>query len=246
MNVKEFSFEFDILFNNIMSGSAPGLNEYEKSVFLTQAQEEILKNYFTPKGNKYSEGINESPKRLIDFSVITIVAKLPGTTATDSFFKNTKIYTRPTNIFLPLSFKLRDNKANELIVVPITDKEIERLNSKPYKEPFKGYGYLVNNSTTNKNYEVIVGKSEIKKEYFMYLRYIKYPTPIILADLSTVETEFGLAANTLSINGIRIATDCKLSTEIHRDILDRAVNLAKLHFEGDPQGIVQYSESKSE
>lgn len=35
MNNKEFSREFDILYNNIMSNSAPGLNEYEKSVFLT-------------------------------------------------------------------------------------------------------------------------------------------------------------------------------------------------------------------
>ena len=38
MTTQEFSNEFDILYNNIMSNSAPGLNEYEKSIFLTQAQ----------------------------------------------------------------------------------------------------------------------------------------------------------------------------------------------------------------
>ena len=51
----EFSNEFDVLYNNIMSNAAPGLNEYEKSVFLTKGQEEIVKNYFNPKGNKYGE-----------------------------------------------------------------------------------------------------------------------------------------------------------------------------------------------
>lgn len=49
MTTQEFSSEFDILYNNIMSNAAPGLDEYEKSVFLTKAQEEILKNYFNPK-----------------------------------------------------------------------------------------------------------------------------------------------------------------------------------------------------
>ena len=46
MTIKEFSDEFDTLYNNIMSNQAPGIDEYEKSVFLTRAQEEIIKNYF--------------------------------------------------------------------------------------------------------------------------------------------------------------------------------------------------------
>ena len=55
MTANEFSQEFDILYNNIASNQAPGLTEYEKSVFLTKAQDEIIKNYFTgkPNGNKY-------------------------------------------------------------------------------------------------------------------------------------------------------------------------------------------------
>ena len=46
MTAEEFSQEFDILYNNIASNQAPGLTEYEKSVFLTKAQDEIIKNYF--------------------------------------------------------------------------------------------------------------------------------------------------------------------------------------------------------
>ena len=58
MTTQEFSNEFDVLYNNIMSNQAPGLDEYEKSVFLTKAQSEVLKNYFNPKGNKYQEAVS--------------------------------------------------------------------------------------------------------------------------------------------------------------------------------------------
>lgn len=73
MTNSEFSTEFDVLFNNITSNQAPGLDEYEKSVFLTKAQDEILKAYFNPKGNKFLEGYDDNPRRQIDFSMITTV-----------------------------------------------------------------------------------------------------------------------------------------------------------------------------
>lgn len=34
---EEFSNEFDVLYNNISSNQAPGLDQYEKSVFFTRA-----------------------------------------------------------------------------------------------------------------------------------------------------------------------------------------------------------------
>lgn len=52
MTVEEFSDQFDILYNNITSNQAPGLDEYEKSIFLTRAQEDIVKGYFDPLLNK--------------------------------------------------------------------------------------------------------------------------------------------------------------------------------------------------
>ena len=47
MTIKEFSDEFDILYNNINSNQAPGLNDYEKSIFLTKAQEELILSYYS-------------------------------------------------------------------------------------------------------------------------------------------------------------------------------------------------------
>lgn len=66
----EFSNEFDVLYNNITSNQAPGLDEYEKSVFLTKAQDEIVKAYFNPRLNKTQEGFDGNEKRQIDFSMI--------------------------------------------------------------------------------------------------------------------------------------------------------------------------------
>lgn len=70
MTNTEFSNEFDILYNSITSNQAPGLDEYEKSVFLTKAQDEIIKAYFNPRSNKTQEGFDGSEKRQIDFSMI--------------------------------------------------------------------------------------------------------------------------------------------------------------------------------
>ena len=70
MTLPEFSDQFDVLYNNITSNQAPGLNEYEKSVFLTKAQNEIVKNYFSAnsKGNTLGQGFDDSAKRQADFS----------------------------------------------------------------------------------------------------------------------------------------------------------------------------------
>lgn len=75
----EFSNEFDVLYNNITSNQAPGLDEYEKSVFLTKAQDEIVKAYFNPKTNKVHEGFDGNEKRQIDFSMIMRSATFKNT-----------------------------------------------------------------------------------------------------------------------------------------------------------------------
>jgi hypothetical protein len=76
MTTVEFSSEFDVLYNNIMSNSAPGLDEYEKSVFLTAAQKELVLNHFNLQGNKYREGFDNSPKRQMDFSELVTTASI--------------------------------------------------------------------------------------------------------------------------------------------------------------------------
>lgn len=82
MTAEEMDNMFDVLYNNITSNQAPGLNAYEKSVFLTKGQDEILKNYFNPKskGNNTQEGFDGNTKRQVDFSMLTTVAITSSTT----------------------------------------------------------------------------------------------------------------------------------------------------------------------
>ncbi len=83
MTITEFSDQFDVLYNNITSNQAPGLNEYEKSLFLTKAEKEIVKNYFTAnsKGNNLGQGFDDSAKRQADFSILMKTAHCMKKTA---------------------------------------------------------------------------------------------------------------------------------------------------------------------
>lgn len=70
MDNNEILNRFDVLYNNIMSDKAPGLDAYEKSVFWNKATLEVLKNHINPKGNKYTEGFDGSSKRQVEFSTL--------------------------------------------------------------------------------------------------------------------------------------------------------------------------------
>lgn len=75
MTSLEFSNEFEVLFNNVMSNQSPGIDEYEKSLLLTKAELELVKNHFNLKGNKYQEGYDDSAKRQYDFSTLNTVKR---------------------------------------------------------------------------------------------------------------------------------------------------------------------------
>lgn len=145
MTAPEFSSEFDVLYNNVMSNSASSVDEYEKSLFLTQAQEEIVKNYFNPSGNKYGQGFDDSVKRQVDFSELLETAT-SGTGGTITSTTSPSIDLRAVSYLLPSNVLLILNETAKLTiggksyitqVVPIHYAEYTRLMSKPYKEPLK-------------------------------------------------------------------------------------------------------------
>ena len=141
MTNQEFSNEFDVLYNNITSNQATGLDEYEKSVFLTKAQDEIIKSYFNPRLNKTQEGFDGNERRQIDFSMI---------------LKSEVIY--PTKIVRSRNFELStytgDKYNNEQL------KNIELTFTVPYnKIPVKVNNVSINNDTVSiyvdKPYELL-------------------------------------------------------------------------------------------
>lgn len=238
MTTQEFSSEFDILYNNIMSNAAPGLDEYEKSVFLTKAQEEILKNYFNPKGNKYQEGFDDNEKRQIDFSSLVTVITIPSYSNSQYIRMDDRslLFLMPNDMLFALNevCEITENNINRLVnVVPISFIEYSRLISKPYKRPLKNQCWRLISSSSEKDrvFELILPFGSIVPGSYR-IRYISRPAPIILVDLSTEYPG-------LSINGITSVTECELDPSIHYEILQRAVELAKSTYTGDLRTMVE-------
>lgn len=253
MTNQEFSNEFDILYNNIMSNQAPGLDEYEKSVFLTKAQDEIVKSYFNPKLNKVQEGFDNSERRQIDFSMIIKTVKATKITNDSGLIRlypneGSELYQIPEKImmFINESLKVtRDGNSISLVIIPLNYKEYNRLMTKPYKRPIKNQAWRLNiDSTSDSNkpiVEIVAGYGDTIVDYT--IRYVKRPQAIILADLEGV-----------SIDGESNEQPCELDPILHHEILQRAVELAKAAYTGDlnsqlalgvnsetPMGIVQPS-----
>lgn len=231
MNVTEFSNEFDILYNNSMSNAAPGINEYEKSVFLTKAQDELIKNYYEPDGNKYKKGLDDSLKRQVDFSELIKVSagelntKAPSVT----FDKRAKIFDLPIDLLLPIN-EIVETDSGIKQVLSINYEDYTRLMSRPYKEPLKYQAWRLNTTSSGRmSVEVIINSNDTIKEY--KVRYVRRPKPIITVDLSS---EYG----DLTINGEGDVSECELNPIIHQEILQRAVELAKVAYTGDVTALI--------
>lgn len=226
MTNSEFSNQFDVLYNNVMSNQAPGLDEYEKSVFLTKAQDEIVKAYFNPKGNKYLEGFDGNETRQIDFSMLMKTATV--TTFSNSVFDGrttgVKSITLPTDVLSFVNEKLqvtREGSTEVLSVVPISYAEYSLKMSKPYKRPLHYQAWrLIDNTSGTRTADLIAGPNDTLSKYTA--RYVKKPRAIRLINFEGV-----------TIEGASTAQECELDPILHEEILQRAVELAKAAYTGD-------------
>lgn len=232
MTTKEFSNEFDIHYNSIATNQAPDLDLYEKSVFLSKAQLELVKGHFNKYGNKYKEGFEESSKRRVDLNQLI-------TTYSTTLNIDTDKGLNPNSVFFPVSVDTMFilNEFAKLIsddscingqyvkVVPKTHDEYNIQIKNPFKKPDKSVVWRLDHGSfgvVKKNIELITSEKGIK-EYKM--RYLKYPDPIILTNLDTAFPSEGL-----SIDNKTTEQTCKLDESFHREILDRAVELATMDY----------------
>lgn len=225
MTTQEFSNMFDTLLNSYnteaMFGEAASkadivLDEYEKSVFLTQAQDYIIKSYFDRTLNYQGQGFDDSIRRQVDFSTLIKVGTANASESGTPFDSRGKLYKMPEKVLLILNEKVTiDNK--EYVVIPINYKEYDRQMSKAYTQPLKKQCWRLfqNNSNTDFLAEIIPYKGKTITKYT--IRYIERPTPIVLADLS---------ADGLDIDGISAVTECTLNPILHMDILNKAIDMA--------------------
>lgn len=162
MTTQEFSNEFDVLYNNIMSNQAPGLDEYEKSIFLTKAQEELVRDYFNSRNVKNAQGFDDNQKRQYDFSTLLSSITLPdfidtyralselGSIAYNTIFDSrAKIYIAPSDLFLVINESIEDSAKRRYSVLPISYDEYNRLMLKPYGFPLKRQAWRIISDRTS-------------------------------------------------------------------------------------------------
>ena len=212
MTNEEFSNEFDILINNINVGLE--FDEYEKSVYLTKAQEEVVEGLYTGKitGDSF-EGTEQLRRYLAD---LVKTAILPCNKAPKGLSNNSVFAVLPDDLWFITYESVALNgdtpciNSKEIQVVPVTQDEYHRIKGNPFRR-----------QNSRRALRLDVGNSMVElisdEEIRSYLvRYMSRPEPIILLDLP----------GELSINNVNEKTECKLNPGLHRTILEIAVNMA--------------------
>ena len=211
MTTQEFSNTFDTLLNSYNSQGMFGeqasrgeivLDEYEKSVLLTQAQDIIVKQYF--EGGGVNGGFDDSARRQVDFSNLITVEEItkeenPVLTPYDErslIYKTPATVTGKAKVLYILNEKIvvsttigETTTKRQYVVVPINYKEYDRQMSKAYAQPLKKQAWRLfqdgGTSALDLYSEIIPVENSITSgEIPKYkIRYIRRPQPIILTNL---------------------------------------------------------------
>lgn len=212
MSTEEFSNEFDILLNS-HSGNSIELDEYEKSVILTEAQELVIKGLYngslTGKTFEETEELRRGLDSLIKTDYPTLIIDKNGIDTNSTFYqlKDDVWFITYESVNITESY-CKNNATIE--VIPVRQDEWHRIKKNPFKMPNKRRVVRLDNGN---NISELISKYPIQN---YLVRYISKPSPIILVNLE----------DSLSIDGLTTVTECKLNTVLHRKILETAVELA--------------------
>lgn len=225
MTTEEFSNTFDTLLSSYTHNSVFGsqtsiadivLDEYEKSVLLTEAQEQLILSLYSGK-NEYGDSFEQTEelRRYLDNLVKT--STITETTEGTGVSNKSVFYKLPKDLWFITyeSVKLNSDNAclnnKSLVVQPVTQDDYDKISRNPFRKD--NTRRVLRLDSGNGIVELISDYKII--EYLV--RYLAVPTPIILVDLDT---------EGLSINGLTKKTECILHASLHRVILEQAVKLA--------------------
>lgn len=221
MTTEEFSNGFDILINSYSSSEPFGFSqnplsfdEYEKSVFLTKAQEEIAEGLYTGKALGDSFEDTEQLRRYLAHLVKTAI--LPCRVAPNRLSDKSVFAVLPDDVwFITYESVILDSDSpcingKEIQVVPVTQDEYHRIKGNPFRKPNSRKALRLD---VDESMVELISEESIRN---YLVRYLSRPEPIILIDLP----------DELSINNVKTKTECKLNPGIHRMILEVAVNMA--------------------
>lgn len=227
MTLEEFSNGFDTLVNSYRRFKdfdkqeildSIEFDEFEKSFYLTRAQEEVVVNLYNGR-NPYGvsfEGTEEL-RRYLESLVKTKTYSVEDAESDTGVSKTSIFFKLPTDLaFITLEQVTYDDdvlgcyNGSIASVYPVSQDEYEKVKNNPFRGPTK---YKVIRLDPGNNLVELVSKYSIG-EYLV--RYLSKPNPIILETLP----------NDLTINGENLRRECELNPILHDTILTRAVQLA--------------------
>lgn len=227
MTIQEFSNGFDTLINSYRRFKdfdkqeqldSIEFDEYEKSFYLTKAQEEVIINFYNGK-NPYGDSFEstEEMRRYLENLVKTRVFSSEEQVNGIRVSANSVFFRLPNDVaFITLEQVIYDDKAlgcyngSTAAVYPVTQDEYSRVKDNPFRGPTK---YKVIRLDSGENIVELVTKYNIGS---YLLRYLARPKPIILEDLP----------NDLTIDGENKERECELNPILHDTILERATQIA--------------------
>lgn len=232
MELTEWYPEFLTLWDNIMSNQAPSLSEYEVSIFLTEAQEAVVKGVYNGTLSNSFESTEEARSYLSN--LVDQKDCDANSTSTIHIVSNSKLYDLPDDYYFITfeSVTLSDNndrcvRNKQVIVKPVTQDVFWELHKNPFKQDNENRVLRL----THGNIAELVTPYNIAT---YSVRYIRKPKPIILEGLDVDEnythptdpSEEPVYIGP-TIEGEYRARNCELHSNLHRVILEYAVKLAQ-------------------
>jgi hypothetical protein len=220
MTVEDFSNGFDVLAQSYTRETS-GLmefDEYEKSVFLTQAQNNLVISLYNNEDCSF-EG---SEKLRQDLRNLITTARIKDAQS-DKFVTNVYHFALPVDLLFIISEYAIFDKApfcdgdTQVEVVPVRHDEWFKRVKNPFRGPNKRRVLRLDNQSESKTRRntLICPKGFTTVEYVV--KYLKKPSPIILVNLKD---------ENLTVDGVSNQQTCELCEEIHQTILENAVALA--------------------
>lgn len=218
MNVQEFSNSFDTLLqpyitkDNFSEQNTLAFDEYEKSIFLTKAQEQIVLELYQEL--EQSEEVRKYLSNLIKTDNYVPIGEQDETLINNNF-KSYKVEINNDILFMiyeQCTLSDENNCINNKIVsvVPTIHDDLDKVLKNPFKSP--NSRKVIRLDFDNKI--ELISKYNISN---YKVRYLKKPNPIILVSLEDI----------LSINnGDTEVSNGETNPILHERIVQRAVQLA--------------------
>jgi hypothetical protein len=213
---KQMYDDFQLVYNNLASNLAPGLDLYEISVYLTKA-------YFSLVDTAYQEYEKSELYRRFLADLVKTKSIYKSLSGIEPIVPQTVFFELPDDVLYIVYESLQMSKDAAKCIrykrIKVTPVKYDDLHS-IYENPFR---FNLNKAlrldiSNNKNYVEIITKDQHVDYY--YIRYIKKPSPIILETLTGND----------KIEGIQEETECELDTKWYQNIVQLAASMAYQHY----------------